>query len=665
MRSLFLIGSLLLARVCLAENAAPNTLGDLSIEELMDITVTSVSRTEQRVSDSAAAIFVITAEDIRRLGVNSIPEILRIAPGMDVSRIDSSRWSISARGFSNLFANKLLVLIDGRSIYTPLFSGVLWEEQDTLIEDIERIEIIRGPGATVWGANAVNGVINIITKHSKDTTGTLLSGGGGNSERAFGSARVGGSDGEGWNYRAWGKYNNRDDSHAVAGGDNFDAWSSGHAGFRTDLQRTDDTALMVSGEGYYINEEIAAEFPVPSIPVRTVRAEDSFSNGGHVIAQLNHTLDTNSKLELKAYFDLTNRDDIFLDSARRTYDFELQHRVKTSARNEFSWGGGFRNSDNDLEGRSRFIQVSDHDQRISLTTAFVQDEFALIPETLVATIGTKFEQQDLTGLEVEPSARLRFTASKYETVWVAVSRATNTPAIVDDNLSLDLDSFVSEDGTPVLTTLLNNPEKPSENLTAFEIGYRRELTPSLSMDLASFANIYDDYQTTEPVGARLITDDGSPYILNEVAPLHYGTVRSYGGEAVLEWRPTKALRFSGSYSHNSIEKTQRASSLDLVGDRLEGESPKNLGLLRSLWSVTPAVQFDTTLRYVDSRPSSGISSYVDGDVRLGWSFAPKAEVSLVGQNLFENYHQENVSSGIFLIPADVSRGGYIKVTVEF
>lgn len=665
--ALVFVSSVFLASESRADSNAEAhaNLGDLSIEELMDITVTSVSRGKQSVSDSPAAIFVITAEDIRRLGANSLPEILRIAPGMDVSRIDSSRWAISARGFNGFFANKLLVLIDGRSIYTPLFSGIFWAEQDTLIEDIERIEIIRGPGATLWGANAVNGVINIITKHSKDTQGALITSGAGNKERAFGAFRSGSTAGDGWTYRAYGKYNNRDDSRAVGGGDSFDAWSSARAGFRSDFQRSADTSLMITGDGYYGNEQLSSNFPVPSQPPFERVQEDTYSNGGSLVGRLQHTLEADSKIEVQAYADLTGRDNSYLDTTQQTYDLEFQHRLRMSPTNELIWGTGFRNYENRIDANRRTIRVDDHLQRLSLVTAFVQDEFALIPEKLIATIGTKLEHQDLTGLEVQPSVRLRWVANKHETFWAAVSRATNTPAIVDDDLSIELSSVTAPDGTPVLTTLRPNHEKPSENLIALELGYRRELTPSLSMDLATFANHYSDFNTYEPAGRRLVTDDGAPYIANEVFPSDLASVRSYGSELAFEWRPVSRLRLSGSYSFIAIDEDMRPGSQNLISGEIERINPKHIAQLRSFWNITPTVQLDTALRYVDHRPDYGIRSYAEGDVRLGWAFAPNADLSLIGQNLFDAHHQENISNAISITPSDVVRGGFAKLTVEF
>lgn len=437
------------------------------------------------------------------------------------------------------------------------------------------------------------------------------------------------------------------------------------AGFRSDYQQSSDTALMLSGESYYVNEEISGRLPTTTPPLSRVVSEDAYSNGGNLIARLQHSFSSDSKLELQTFADLTNRDDIFLDSTRRTIDVELQHRLKTSPHNEFSWGGSFRNSDNDLVGQSRAIRVADPAQRISLATAFIQDEFALVPNTLIATLGTKLEHQDLTGLELQPSARLRWVPTKHETLWVAVSRATNTPAIVDDDLTVEINSFVSADGTPVLTTLLNNHDKPSENLTAFEVGYRRELAPTVSVDLASFANFYDGYITTEPLSQRLVTDDGSPYILNEVIARDFGRARSYGGEVSLEWHPEKTLRLSSSYSYISIEKSERPVSQDIIGDLIEGATPKNIVQFRSLWNITPTVQLDSVLHYVDDRPTLGVEGCLDGDLRVGWNFAPGADLSLVGQNLFESYHQENVSTGVAIIPAEAVRAGFLKLTVEF
>src|SRR5688572_15258115 len=422
-----------------AEPAAPspgNGIMDMDLESLMKIEVTSVSKRPEKLSDAAAAIYVISNEEIRRSGVTSIPEALRLAPGLEVARQDSHTWAISSRGFNDEFANQLLVLIDGRSVYTPLFAGVYWDVQDLPLEDINRIEVIRGPGASLWGANAVNGVINITTRRAKDTQGLLISAGAGNEERGFGTIRYGGKIGEQAHFRVYGKYLNRDDSGLTNGLSANDSWSMWRGGMRLDWEPSHNNLLTLQGDIY--TGELNQTVTVPSLsapPSEELREKVGVS-GGNVLGRWSHQFSDTSELSLKAYYDRTERDRVVFDETRDIFDLDLQHRFQLGDRHDFVVGLGYNITSDDLD--NRFAVSFDPTHRTaSLYSAFVQDEIELVRDRLRLTMGTKIEHNDYTGWEVQPNARLSWSITKRQTAWFAASRAISTPSRAEDDIRIN------------------------------------------------------------------------------------------------------------------------------------------------------------------------------------------------------------------------------------
>src|SRR5438093_3529420 len=403
-------------------------LADMSLEDLTKIEVTSVSKHKEKLADAPAAIFVITQEDIRRSGVTTIADALRLAPGLEVARVASHDWAITSRGFNELYANKLLVLIDGRSVYTPLFSGVYWDVQDTLLEDIDRIEVIRGPGATLWGANAVNGVINITTKSAKETIGGLLSGGYGTEEQGFGSARYGGKLGEDAYYRGYVKYFNRDSSALPSGAQANDAWEMYRGGFRTDWEPSAQNLFTLQGDAYAGTENQTVTLFTPAFPFTQPDASKMRVSGGNVIGRWTHTFTPDSDLKLQIYYDRTDRAVDYFKEMRNTADFDLQYRHPLWQRHDVTWGVGFRYADSDTS-RSNFTLAFIPPERITrIFNTFIQDEITLVKERLRLTLGSKFERNDYTGFEIQPSGRLLWTPHERHSVWASVSRAVRTPS---------------------------------------------------------------------------------------------------------------------------------------------------------------------------------------------------------------------------------------------
>ena len=490
-----------------SENAhgAPDGLTAMSIEDLMEIEVTSVSRKAERLSDASAAVFVITREDIRRSGVTSIPEALRMAPGLEVARIDSSKWAITARGFNGRFANKILVLFDGRTVYSPLFSGVFWDRQDTLLEDIDRIEVIRGSGATLWGANAVNGVINIITKNAGETVGGLVTAGGGNQERGFGSVRYGLKLGEDTTLRLFAKYLDRTPFVDAAGREAADSWHAVRGGFRLDSEPSEKNTLTIQGDIY--DGRLGETYTLPLLVPPFSQTFDSRSSnfGANLLSRWKHVFSDTSDMSLQLYYDRTEQTMAILGEKRDTLDIDFQHRFELGDRQELIWGAGYRfTHDNITNTPTASIQPASLGQ--DLFSAFVQDSITIVRDKLRLTLGSKFEHNDMTGFEVQPNARLLFTPNERNTLWAAVSRAVRTPSRTENDILLNQltipPSTPQNPGPiPVLVEVKGSNTHISEELIAYEVGYRAKPHPRFLLDIAAFYNIYHHLNSISSTGA--------------------------------------------------------------------------------------------------------------------------------------------------------------------
>ncbi len=640
-------------------------LRKLSLEELMriDVVVTSVGKKPQKLFETAAAVFVITPEDIRRSGVTSIPEALRMVPGVQVAHIDASKWAISARGFNGRFSNKLLVLIDGRSVYTPLFSGVFWDEQDTLLEDIARIEVIRGPGATLWGANAVNGVINIITKQAKDTQGTLITAGAGTEERGFGGVRYGGSLGKAAYYRVYGKYFNRDEFTGRSGPEAADDWAVSRGGFRVDWDASGRDALTLQGDIYAGRAGQTLTFAALTPPFVQTKSLDVSINGGNLLGRWTHSFSPTSTLALQLYYDRTDRDNPSQGKQiRDTLDIDFQHDFGLGKRHDIIWGLGYWFSSDDTEGS--FSLSSDTENRgLNLFSAFVQDDVTLVEDRLRLTLGAKFEYNDFTGFEVQPNARLLWTPYKRHALWGAISRALRTPSRINQDVRFN--QRVIPGDPPVVLSLFGNSDFDSEELLAFELGYRVQPMDRLFADIAAFYNVYDRLRTFEP---------GVPFL--ETSPLSSHRVRpfftankmdgeAYGVELALDWEPLDGWRLQAVYSYLQIQLHVDGDSGDTISEAAEGESPKHQFSLRSSMDLYRDLALDLWLRYVDNLPSLAVGSYLTLDARLGWKPHKNLELSVVGQNLLDRQHPEFVGEFFDILPTQVERGVYAKLDWRF
>jgi iron complex outermembrane recepter protein len=637
-------------------------LSDRSLEELAKIDVISVAKKEQKLDRTAAAVFVITQEDIRRGGFSSIPEALRIVPGLQVARIDSNKWAISSRGFNGLFSNKLLVLIDGRSVYSPLFSGVYWDVQDTLLEDIDRIEVIRGPGAAIWGANAVNGVINIITKKTKDTQGGLVTVEAGDKDRASIGARYGGTIGSSGQYRAYTKYIQRTPFDNPGLGPQPVGWSGGRAGFRTEWNLSSQDSLRVQGDAYDDRAGENIVQPVLSPPFSQLFRDQSHSFGGNLLSSYTRRYSDTSSLTFQFYFDRFRRDDSLIGDSRNTYDFDLQHRFQPFARNDVIWGAGYRLTDDFL----RAGQVSFHpDSRaMQLFNAFVNDEIALVNDKLSLSAGTKVERNDFTGFEVQPSLGIVWTPAGTHAFWASVSRAVRLPSRDERDVQLTYSVSPTPLGLPAVAMLNGDAAFRSEVLKGYEVGYRVQPASWFSLDITGFYYDYGGLVSAELGSPELMLRSMTPYIL---VPLHFGNLssaRSEGAEVAANWAYGSKWRLSAAYSALQIHTSKDPLSTNVLLDTTRGQNPTNQFNLRSEWNVTRRWQFDTSAYYVAKLPALNIPQYVRLDARLGWRTAENVEFSLGGQNLLTPHHREFIPEAL-LQGTEIDRSFYGRIGWRF
>ena len=648
----------------------PADLTELSLEELMDIEIITVSKKEERLFEAAAAVYVITQKDIRRSGVTSIPEALRLVPGFQGPRIDANKWAISSRGFYGFYSsNKLLVLIDGRNVYHPFGGGVFWEVQDVLLRDVERIEVIRGPGAALWGANAVDGVINILTKNAKDTQGGMVTLGTGSEERGFGSVRYGVGVRDDMHLRVYARYFARDDFVFDTGEVAADGWQLGRGGFRMDWEASSATSLSLQGDMYSGDVGHTFEIVDSVIPPFLRRFDfDAQVSGGNVLGRWKYAPSSASDMALQMYYDQTKRKDAVVDGVLHTFDLDFQHRFGLDARQEIVWGIGYRVAWDDIEG-SFTISFDPEGRNDQLFSGFVQDEVTLVEDRLRLTFGSKFEHNEYTGVEVQPDVRLQWTPHLRHTGWAAFSRAVRTPSRIESDVRFVHSAIAAGvaylDAPTALVIAFGTPDLTSEELLSFELGYRVRSTDRLLVDVAGFYNVYDKLRTVEP---------GTPFLEATPTPEHLVIpyfaddkmdAKSYGGEVEVDWRACDRWRLSATYAYLKMEVDFHETSEDVWSQTMEGASPRHQFSLRLSADLPRDVELDLGARYSDELSLLDVEGYVTLDARVGWSPRPGLEVSLVGQNLLEKHHPEFKPLFSFTVPTEVERGVYGSVTWRF
>jgi iron complex outermembrane receptor protein len=631
----------------------PDDLTDLSMEALMDIEVTSVSKKPQKQSAAAAAIFVITNDDLRRWGVTNIPEALRRVPGIDVAKIDASKWAITSRGFNSRFANKLLVLIDGRSVYTPLFAGVYWDNQDVVLQDVERIEVIRGPGGTLWGANAVNGVINIITKSSADTQGDMVSVTAGNEVKGIGVARHGGKFRNGVNYRVYAKYSDYDEGYSS--GDAHDDWRTGQLGFRSDWIQTDRDSVTLQGDYYRgkAGQQVSISTGQQPTSISQV-VDDTETDGGNLLFRWSHMIDKSADFALQVYYDHVGLDGKVLYEDRDTFDIDFQHHFRWREHHDVVWGFDYRFTHDNTDSNPSF-ELDPSSRSVNLYSIFMQDEISL-RDNLHLTLGTKLEHNAFSDFEYQPSIRLAWGLTASQTLWGSVSRAVRTPARGEQDVLLRL---APDPGIP--TYVEGNDDYDSEVLTAYEIGYRLNYHNTWSFDAAVFYNNYDELRTLDPT-----IDPGPPPSVR--LPFDNNmSGETYGLELASQWQVRNGWRLNASYSWLDMKLRLDNNSADTVSKSSEDASPSSKAAIWSAFDFGKNLQFDAALRYVGDIEVNGveIDSYVEADLRLGWEARPGLELSLIGQNLLDNHHPEFLPDFIQTRPTEVERSIYGRVSWNF
>lgn len=616
--------------------AATYALKKLSMEELLNVEVTSVSRTAETLNTAAAAIAVVSNEELQRSGATSIPEALRLIPGLHVAQQDANTWAVSSRGFSSINSEKLLVLSDTRSIYTPLYSGVFWDVQDYLLEDIERIEVIRGPGAALWGSNAVNGVINISSKTAQDTQGSYLEASTGSEQTAV-AARYGGKTNGDVYYRVFAKHTDRDDS-LHPNSNHSDAWRLTHVGFRSDWHNTQQDSFNVQGDLY--RGDIGQLAPSVAITGRAGpqgRLHTKVS-GGNVLARWRRAFSDTSDLQLRVYYDRTHRNDSSFIDDLDTVDIDLQHRFALTPRQQIIWGASYRYTHNRNVGKVIFAvePASSTDQ---LFSGFVQDQIAWT-ETLQLTLGSKFEHNDFSGFEVQPSARLSWNLSPQQTLWSAVSRAVRVPTRLERDIAIDV---TNPAGNPI-ARLLGNRQFDSEKLLAYELGYRWQALPNLTLDLAGFDNRYQGLSSLERGTPFIDARDGRTVI--PIVNQNQTDGRALGVEALLNYSPLPSWRLSFSYSNVDLDLEPHGQDINR-GRFLEGATPRHQYGVRSMIDLTERWQFDAQFRYQsairtlpDIVSGTGLAGYAELDLHLAWQASPQLEFTVTGQNLLHPHHVE-------------------------
>ena len=639
-----------------------NPLKSMSLEQLGNIEVTTVSKEPEVIWKTPAAIYVITQDDIRRSGATSIPEALRLVPGVEVARITTGEYAIGIRGFNSRLSRSVLVLIDGRTVYTTFTAGTYWETQDTLIEDIDRIEVICGPGGTIWGPNAVNGVINIITKNTKDTQGSVRAeGGGGNVEQVFGDARYGSGNGRGFTYRVYAKgYGWAPQYHPD--GDNYDDWHGGQGGFRMDWNASGRDSYRLQGDvyGQDLGQKVNATTYNP--PANFDKSGVASLYGGNVLWSWRRVWGESRDLQLAAYYDHTTRNELNFGDIRNTANVDFMDRFPLS-RQEISWGATVRFSHgNEVEVVSGLTFVPSH-KTDQLYQGFIQDDISVLKNRISLVVGTKVLKTNYTGALAEPSMRLLYTPNSTQTLWAAYTHALRTPADVERDFNLSGFIGYAPSGLPYFARFSANRNFRSEQLNGYELGYRGLAGPNFYVAISTFYNHYGDLFSEDLIGAPFVEPTPPPTHLLLPAQFGNGLVATTTGvEVAPEWRPQPWWRLRGSYSFLDMHVKKATNSNDIGTARVvQGSSPGNQVHIRNGFDLPKSVSADFQVRYVSSLPGIKVPSYWTGDATVEWTPSRHVRLTAAGQNLFQPHHAEFVyDPGP---PIGIRRGFYGKITL--
>ncbi len=640
----------------------PASLKNLTLEELSQIQVTTPTKAPAQAFQSPIAIYVITGDEIRRSGATSIPEALRLAPGVEVERIDSGRWSIGIRGFGSRLTRSVLVLIDGRTVYTTLFAGTYWEAQQVDMPDIDRIEVIRGPGGVIWGPNAVDGVINVITKSSTETKGLLVEARTGDVDLGETSIRYGGSKGTAFTYRMYAQASTEAHEYHVDGHD-YDAWRYAQLGFRADWAEGRHGSFTLQGDGYMENVGEGAGAVSYTPPYSQTLYGLEHLSGVNILGRWQRAFSSGNDIQIQGYIDHTNHRELNLADYRTTYDLDYLQRLKVGKIQEVSFGLGARIIpiyDPIVVSGITFTPIHRTDQ---LYTAFLQDEITVVPNRVMLTVGTKLLHTNFTTFEPEPSARLAWTPTRNQTVWAAFTHAVRTPSDAEENFTLSGYIGATPSGLQAFAAFLPNTNFAPEQLNGYEVGYRRLLKKNVLVDFAGFANHYHDLFDEELIsGSFSLSDTPPPSHLLLPAQFRNGLDgHTIGFEIAPEWRPTKFWRLRGSYSYLDLVLRKSPTSGDIgTIPGIEGGSPKHEIMAQSAFDLGKRLQLDLSYRYISALEALGIRAYSTGDARLAWQVRPNLEFSLTGQNLLQPYHVEYTADAGPNVA--IRRSAYLQLT---
>lgn len=633
-------------------------LTQMDLRDLTNITVTIASRKAETLQATPAAVSVVTGETLRRTGATTVADALRLVPGLQVARMEANKWAITSRGFNGRYARHMLVQVDGRTVYNPLMSGVFWEVQDPLLTDIARIEVVRGPGGTMWGANAVNGVVNIVSKPAAETLGTEITTGIGTEERAFGSIRYGAHVADTLDYRVYLKAFERD-AGAVGDADGHDDWRQARGGGRVDWTPGAADTLTLAGDTYagrarqlLLLPDAAGFLPVP---------ETVEMRGNNLRLRWQHDVSAASDWILQSYYDYTERDEVTYGERRHTADLDFQHRFPLHKRHELLWGFGYRWTGDRLRASETQWYTDDRHSDVTLS-AFVQDEIALVEDRLKATLGSKLEHNDYTGYEPQPNARLAFTPHAALTTWAAYAHAVRTPSRVERSMRLLRTlqrpgmTFFGQPTLPAM--IMGDAAFGAERLNAYELGQRVQALENLAFDLAAFYNAYYDVQSVEPQAETL----PAPFALRNGIN---GT--AYGFEGVARWQPLAWWTLRGAYTVMTLDLQPDPGSADIFTEEtFEEDIPLHQASLLSCLNLPGHTELNLWLRYVDEIPIEALDAYLELDASLTWFATRRLEFAVVGQNLLNGSHYEYGPSFLLTTQStEVERGVYGRMTLRF
>ncbi len=662
MRQLLFFLTIFLLSPYLAQAEEPDPLA-LPPEEFFnrDLTVFSPAKKAQKLKNTSSAIYILTSEDIRRSAATTLIDVIRLLPGIQVARVSSHEWAISARGFNQVYGNKILLLIDGIPVETPLFNGILWENINVPLDIIDRIECVRGPGAAIWGTRAMNGLINVITKDAFTFPHNRVSVGGGNEQQGSAYVRTGKVLSEAAAVQVHGKFDQLDSSRSPSGGQLNDKWKIYSLSSRADLKPTnDDKVRLVAG---FTGRKADFELDVPTLqdPFVEQRQGERENNRASFSALWDHTVSEDSVMSLEWANLFERRSDLLLDFEAFYSDLEFRHRLKPSENHELSYGLNVRFFTDDTVG-SDTLGFRPQDSNLQYYRGFVHDDITLINETLTLTLGSRFEQNEQVGFAALPTARIIWNVSDVASVWAAISRTQGNPSRVYDNIRLNASAFREEtSGLPALAQVIGNTDLKSEKLMAYEIGTWIEPVKNLYLSATTFFFHYKDVINNLPGEPTPVLDGPNPYIL---VPLPYQnglSSDSIGTELTADWKVADWVDLAAVYSYlSSVAHPQSSVDKDFVEN-----DPRHMANVQARFNLTSSVELDGVLRFVDRLPRSDVDSYIQADIRLGWFVRKDVELELIGRNLLEQANQE-FAPLVFQTPiSQVERSVFARVNFTF